>query len=450
MKKFFIVIIILTVLVGGFLSWIFKKSAEIKINYTTSKITKGDIKNTIYSSGSLAALNTVEVGSQVSGKIVKLYVDYNDVVKENQLIAELDDSSFKVQVLQAKANLESAKANQLGKYAQLKRLQSSIVTTKAEIESNEANVQMAEINLVDAERNYKRKKELYDKKLIAKSELESAETNRDTSKASLVVAKANLQISKANIDTINAQIEEHNADLESQKAYIAESEAQLSLAQIDLDRTKIYSPINGRIISRDVEEGQTVAASFHAPKLFTIAQDLRQMQIDISVDESDIAVVKEGQQVSFRVDAYKDKIFKGVVHMVRLSSKVNSGVVTYPVMVNVDNEELLLKPGMTANAEFLVSEKKNVLRLPQKAIYVKTPSIMTSEKEKAKKTINASDTVLVWVKNDDFTDTPVLRPVKIGLSDEEYIEITDNSLKEGDSVVISVIETYAFSKNNNE
>ena len=448
MKKFFAILIILALLIGGGVWWHLKSSTKKETSYTTAKITKGDIVNSISSSGSLAALNTVEVGSQVSGKIVKIYVDFNDEVKENQLLAELDDSSFRAQVLQAKANLESARAGQLGNLAQLKNLQASMITAKADIAASEANVKKAEINVKDAERNYKRIKELFDKKLIAKSELDNAETSRDTAKANLDVSKANLQSSKARIDAINAQIEGQNADLESQKARIAQTEAQLSLAQIDLDRTKIYSPINGVVISRDVDEGQTVAASFQAPKLFTIAQDLKEMQIDTAVDETDIGVVQNGQKVTFTVDAYKNKTFEGEVHQVRLSPNESSSVITYSVMVNVKNPELLLKPGMTANAEILVSEKKGVLRMPQKAIYVKTTEKMKAEMKEAQKSITASDTVLVWVKNDKSPAPPVLKTVKMGFSNQDYIEVANDALKEGDSVVIGVSGFQTSSKNN--
>ena len=437
MKKFFAILIILALLISGGVWWHLKSSTKKETSYTTAKITKGDIVNSISSSGSLAALNTVEVGSQVSGKIVKIYVDFNDEVKENQLLAELDDSSFRAQVLQAKANLESARAGQLGNLAQLKNLQASMITAKADIAASEANVKKAEINVKDAERNYKRIKELYDKKLVAKSELDNAETSRDTAKANLDVSKANLQSSKARIDAINAQIEGQNADLESQKARIAQTEAQLSLAQIDLDRTKIYSPINGVVISRDVDEGQTVAASFQAPKLFTIAQDLKQMQIDTAVDETDIGVVKEGQKVTFTVDAHKNKTFEGVVHQVRLSPNESSSVVTYSVMVNVNNDELLLKPGMTANAEILVSEKKNVLRMPQKAMFVKTSEAMKAEIREVQKTITATDTVPIWVKV-PHSPKPVIKLVKMGFSNQDYTEVANDALKEGDDVVIGV------------
>ena len=438
MKKF-IIILVAIFIIGGLLVWFsLSRSNKKAITYSTSEITKGNIINSISSSGTLAALNTVEIGSEVSGKITKIYVDFNDEVKENQLIAELDDSSLKATLLQAKANLESAKATELGVKAQLKNLQASMITAKSDISASEANLKKAEISLTDAERNYKRIKELYDRKLIAKSELDNAETSRDTARASLEVSKANLVNAKVKIDSINAQIEGQNADMESQKARIAQNEAQLSIAQINLDRCKIYSPINGVVISRDVDEGQTVQASYQAPKLFSIAKDLHQMQIDTAVDETDIGVVKEGQKVTFTVDAYKEKTFEGVVKQVRLSPETNSSVVTYSVMVNVENPELLLKPGMTANAEILIDQKVNVLRLPAKSMYVKTSDKMKAQMKEAQKNITATDTVLVWVKEGPGADSVKLKAVKMGFRNSDYVEILNDEVKEGDKIVIGV------------
>ncbi len=443
MKKFVAILISIFVVIGLIVWAVVANSGKKPLAFTTASITKGDIVNSISSSGSLAALNTVEVGTEVSGKITKIYVDFNDEVKENQLIAEIDDSTVKTQVLQAKANLESAKASQLGIYASLKNLQASMITAKSDIVSSEANLKKAEISLKDAERNYNRIKELYDRKLIAKSELDSAETSRDTARASLESSKASLQSSNAKIQSINAQIEGQNADLESQNARIAMNEAQLAQAEIDLARTKIYSPISGVVITRDVDVGQTVQASYQAPKLFTIAQDLRLMQIDTAVDETDIGVVEKGQKVTFTVDAYKNKTFDGVVHQVRLSPNESSSVVTYSVMVNVNNPELLLKPGMTANAEILISEKKNVLRMPAKAMYVKTSEEMKKEMKAAQKNITATGSVLVWVKPDN-TEKPILKTVAMGFQNSDFVEVLDSSeIKEGDKVVIGVtgIET---------
>ena len=437
MKKFIAIVVIL-IIVAGAAGWYFMGGGKKKARqFTTEKVTRGNITNTISASGSLAALNTVEVGSQVSGQILKIYADYNDEVKAGQLIAELDPASFKTQVLQSTANLESARSNLYGVEAQIKNLNVSVISQKADIKSSQANVKKALAVLKEAEKNYNRKKELYERKLISASDLDSAESSYDSQKASYEMALASAESSQARLQSIYAQLESAEADKKGAQARVAQNEAQLELAKIDLDRTKIYSPIDGVVIDRAVDEGQTVQASFSAPKLFVIAQDLRKMQIDTAVDETDIGVVKEGQTVTFTVDAYKTQTFKGKVHQVRLSPNESSSVVTYSVMVNVDNPDLLLKPGMTANAEILVGEKTDVLRLPIKAMYFKVPDDMKGmQKKLTENKTNATDTLPVWVKNGN--EKPDVKLVKMGYSNQNYIEMPNGELKEGDAVITGI------------
>ena len=437
MKKFIAILIIL-IIVAGATGWYFMKGGKKKDRqFTTGTVTKGNITNTISASGSLAALNTVEVGSQVSGQVLKIYADYNDTVKAGQLIAELDPASFKAQVLQHTANLESARASLYGVEAQIRNLNVSVISQKADIKSSKANVTKAAAVLKEAEKTYNRNKELFQRKLISASDLDSAETAYNSQKASYEMAVASSEVSEAKLQSIYAQLDSAESDKKGAQARVAQNEAQLELAKIDLDRTKIYSPIDGVIIDRAVDEGQTVQASFSAPKLFVIAQDLRKMQIDTAVDETDIGVVKEGQSVTFTVDAYKTQTFKGTVHQVRLSPNESSSVVTYSVMVNVDNPDLLLKPGMTANSEILVGEKKDVLRLPIKAMYFKVPDDMKGMQKKLMENVtNATDTLPVWVKNGN--EKPTVKTVKMGYSNQNYIEIPNGELKEGDVVITGI------------
>lgn len=445
MKKFIAILIIL-IIVAGATGWYFMKGGKKKDRqFTTDTVTKGNITNTISASGSLAALNTVEVGSQVSGQVLKIYADYNDTVKAGQLIAELDPASFKAQVLQHTANLESARASLYGVEAQIRNLNVSVISQKADIKSSKANVTKAAAVLKEAEKTYKRNKELFQRKLISASDLDSAETAYNSQKASYEMAIASSEVSEAKLQSIYAQLDSAESDKKGAQARVAQNEAQLELAKIDLDRTKIYSPIDGVIIDRAVDEGQTVQASFSAPKLFVIAQDLRKMQIDTAVDETDIGVVKEGQSVTFTVDAYKTQAFKGTVHQVRLSPNESSSVVTYSVMVNVDNPDLLLKPGMTANSEILVGEKKDVLRLPIKAMYFKVPDDMKGMQKKLMENVtNATDTLPVWVKNGN--EKPTVKTVKMGYSNQNYIEIPNGELKEGDVVITGIAGQTSDSK----
>jgi len=449
MKKLFAVVSILFFLAAGTGVWYFYGKADAKRGYVTEAVSRGSIRNSISASGSLAALNTVEVGSQISGNILKLYADFNDEVKAGQLLAQLDSSTYEAQLQQALANLESARASELGIVAQAKNLQASMMTAKAEIQVSKANIRKSEVAVEDALRNFKRLNELFERKLVAASDRDSSQTQLDTQKASLDAVRAQYESSKARVMAIEAQVEALQADREGAKARIRQMEAQLSVARINLDRTSIYSPIDGVVISREVDEGQTVAASLQAPKIFIIAQDLKKMQIDVAVDEADIGQLANGQKVTFSVDAYKERIFSGIVYQVRLSPKENSNVVTYSVMVAVGNDDLLLKPGMTANADILVGDRQNVLRLPLRVQYFKAPDSLRvsgrandkgngSGKGKGEKGRGriATDTLPVWVLRGP--EDIEMRRVKIGISNQEFIELVSEELIEGDRVIVGV------------
>ncbi|MDD3146023.1 MAG: efflux RND transporter periplasmic adaptor subunit [Candidatus Riflebacteria bacterium] len=438
MKKLIFGAILFLVLIAGLAAWYFWGASTKPRAFSTEAVTRGNIRNTISSSGSLAALTTVEVGSQVSGNILKLYADFNDEVKAGQLVAELEASSFEAQMQQAKANLESAVAGELGTLAQMKNLEASMLMAKADIQGAKANVRKAEVAVEEAERNFGRIKELFERKLVSASERDSAKTALDSQKSSLDAIRAQSQATSAKEQAILAQFEALEADRKGAQARIRQMEAQLSVAKINLDRTKIYSPIDGVVISREVDEGQTVAASLQAPKLFVIAQDLKKMQIDTAVDETDIGVVAAGQKVSFTVDAYKDRTFSGTVDQVRLSPNETSNVVTYSVMVKVENDDLLLKPGMTANAEILVGDRQNVLRLPVKALYFKAPDDlkkMSAHEHGARKKL-ATDTIPVWVMPEN--GSPDFKTVRIGFSNQDFIELPDEDLKEGTQVITGI------------
>ncbi|PKL51318.1 MAG: hypothetical protein CVV42_00265 [Candidatus Riflebacteria bacterium HGW-Riflebacteria-2] len=438
MKFKIILVILLLIFPIALIGWYMTSKSNGQRTFSTDKITVGNIRNFISASGSLAAITTVEVGSQLSGNIEKLYADFNDEVKAGQLVAQLENSTYRAQLLQAQANLENARATELGIEAQAKNLQASLLTAKAEIQVSRANIRKAEVAVEDSERNHRRIKELFERKLVAASDQDSALTTLESQKASLTATKAQLESSKAREMAIMAQFEALDADRSGAKARIRQMEAQLSVAQINLDRTRIYSPIDGVVISRAVDEGQTVAASLQAPKLFVIAQDLKKMQIDTAVDEADIGVVKQGQKVTFTVDAYRNRSFKGVVDQVRLSPQETSNVVTYSVMVTVDNDDLALKPGMTANAEIITGEREGVLRLPARTLYFKAPEDFSrlAKMQKKDRAKLATDTLPVWIL--DESGNPSYKTAKIGISNQDYIEILDNELKEGDKAIVGI------------
>jgi len=345
--------------------------------FRTDKVTKGDIVMSVTATGTVNPVTTVLVGTQVSGTIKDIYVDFNAPVKKGQLIARIDPASFEAQVEQAKANLLSAKAN----------------------------LEKAEATRIDAQRTRDRNSKLFSENLIARSELDSAETNYETAKASVNAAKAQ----------------------------IAQTEAALKLVETNLRYTKIISPVDGVVISRNVDVGQTVAASFQTPTLFTIAQDLTRMQIDANVDESDIGNIIVGQDVEFVVDAYPDITFKGRVWQVRNAPITVQNVVTYDVVIKVDNPELRLKPGMTANVSVIVSVKKDVLMIPNAALRFKPSEkgAQTSEKKGPG----------IWI-----SEKGQLRriPVSPGISDGSYTELVSGDLREGQEIIVeSLVKTKA-------
>ena len=367
MKKLLIAgILILAIIVSAF---ILLRGNGSKPQFGTEKVSRGDIVMTVTSTGTVNPVTTVLVGTQVSGTIKEIYVDFNSAVRKGQLIARIDPSLFDAQVNQARANVFSARAN----------------------------LEKAEATLVDAKRTMDRNKELFSKNLVARSDLDTSETNHETARASVSAAKAQ----------------------------VMQTEAALRVAETNLHYTKIVSPVDGIVVSRNVDVGQTVAASFQTPTLFSIAQDLTKMQIDANVDESDIGNITVGQEVEFIVDAYPDMTFKGRVWQVRNAPITVQNVVTYDVVIQVDNPELKLKPGMTANVSIIVSVKKDVLKMPNAALRFKPSEkgAQTSEKKGPG----------VWI-----SEKGQLRRISVstGISDGSYTEVVSGDLRDGQEIIV--------------
>ncbi len=374
MKKILISsIVVIVIAVAAFL--IFRGNGN-EPKFRFDKITRGDIEMAVTATGTVNPVTTVLVGTQVSGTIKNIYVDFNSPVKKGQLIAQIDPALFEAQVNQARANLLSAKAN----------------------------LEKADASEVDAKRTMERNKELVSKNLIAQSDFDTAETNYETAKASVSAAQAQVK----------------------------QSEAALSSAETNLFYTKIISPVDGIVVSRNVDVGQTVAASFQTPTLFSIAQDLTKMQIDTNVAEADIGNVKVGEDVEFTVDAYPDITFKGKVWQVRNSPITVQNVVTYDVVIQVNNPELKLKPGMTANVSIIISIKKDALRIPNAALRFRPP-------EKGKTTAQQKGSA-VWILEQG---KPRRVPITTGISDGSYTELVSGGLSEGQQLIV---ESLAKSK----
>jgi len=399
-------IVVSLFLVGllGVGAWSFGNGAK-ESPYITGRVQRGDIIQVVSATGTLQAGVTVQVGSQVSGTIAKLHTDFNSQVKKGQVIAELDQAKFKARVDEEKASLLAAQAN--------------MAKTK--------------VTLEDTRRNLARATELRNRDLISQSELDAAQTAFEAAAAQFEVAKAQ----------------------------VAQAQAALNQAAVDLGNTIIRSPVDGIVISRNVDVGQTVAASLQAPTLFTIANDLSKMEVHANVDEADIGNVWEGQEVTFTVDAYPTRRFTGKVSQVRNAPTTVQNVVTYNAVVGIDNRELLLKPGMTANVEFLVSRKSDVLRIPNVAIRFKPPS----EKQDAQELLRQANRsggggrgsrgraasgrprsgdgkdgrwVRIYVLK-DLQPQPVR--VRLGSTDGSYTEVIEGEIEGGQQIILAMSDS---------
>lgn len=376
-KKISSVWIIVSVIVAiAILAWLLSgKKKDTTINFTTEAVAPTNIENSVTATGTIEAVKTVTVGTQVSGIINKLFVDYNSVVKKGQVIAELDKQNLQSQLNSAKAQLSQAQANLLS-------AQSDLAYQKA---------------------NYQRNKTLYNKGLISANDYEQARLSWQTA----------------------------NATVAERRDAVAAAREEVSRAQTNLSYAVITSPIDGVVISKSVEEGQTVAASYSTPELFTIAKDLKDMRVIANVDEADIGGVKVGQRVTFTVDAYPNDTFEGAVTQVRQEATTTNNVVTYEVVISAPNQDLKLKPDLTANVNIYTEEIKNVLSVPSKALRY-TPEKETVGGRKIQDVTNAKNKVWTLEGN-----TLVAHKVTVGSTDGVHTQIL-GGIKNGAKVITGI------------
>lgn len=387
---------------GGFAYWR-KVNAPAESPYLTVPASRGNVRQVVSSTGTLQAVVTVQVGSQVSGTIEKLLADFNTKVRAGQVVAQLNQDKFRASVDQARANLLAAQASHA----------------------------KAKVAVADALRTLERSRELRKRELMAQSDLDAAQTAYDAAVAQLNV----------------------------NQAQTAQAQAGLNQAQVDLNNTVIRSPVEGMVISRNIDVGQTVAASLQAPTLFTIANDLSKMEVHTSVDEADVGNVRQEQPVTFTVDAFPARRFRGKVHQVRNAPTIIQNVVTYDAVVRIDNKDLLLKPGMTANVQFLVSEKEDALTIPNMALRFKLPEekneseeLLRQERSRAAPRVGARRTsrsssgagggearrvrqVKIYVLREGKA---LPAEIQVGITDGSKSEVLDGPLKENDSVIIGL------------
>ena len=423
-KKYLItiVIVLILVLVGGFIfyKWFGQNGSNSK--FRTIKIERGEISSIVTATGTINPVITVLVGSQVSGTIKALYADFNSHVKEGELIAQIDPAIFQAQVDQAKANVLNAEANLLNAQANLQNAQANLVKT--------------DIAVLDTKRTLDRNQPLVERKVIAQAVFDTAQTNYDSAVAQQQVAKAQLESAKSQVESAKAQVEQ--------------VKAALKLAETNLRYTTIRSPVNGTVISRNVDVGQTVAASLQAPTLFTIAKDLTQMQVDTNVSEADVGSITVGQDSTFTVDAYPERTFRGRVSEIRNAPITIQNVVTYDVVIQVDNKDLKLKPGMTANVSILTAHREGVLKIPNAALRFRPEFVKRAEPgEKRKGDLSKGQKLnegtkssqgegrppsRVWVLSPEGKPVPI--SIVLGITNGTFSEVMSGDLKEGMEVIV--------------
>ena len=373
MKRLIWLGVLVVLIAGGISAYFYTQSRGNVPKYRTAKAERGPLTAAVSATGNLNAVTTVQVGSQVSGQIKELYADFNTVVKKGQLIARIDPEIFEAKVNQAKGELDAASASVLNQMAQVEKAKADVENAKSALAETKAQTAKAQVALVDAKRDFDRKTELMKKELIARSDLDSSQALHDSAAAQIDSAKAKEQSLVAGIGSAQAQLKVTEAMLKSAQATVQQKQASLRQAQVDLDHTRITAPVNGVVVSRAIDVGQTVAASLQAPVLFTIAQDLTKMQVDTSVDEADIGRIKLDDRASFTVDAFSGETFRGSVVQIRKAALVVQNVVTYTVVVAVENPSGRLLPGMTANVKLVYAEKPNVLKVSNAALRFRPP-----------------------------------------------------------------------------
>lgn len=391
MKRKAGIIIALLAATGLTVGAYYSRRSDTAPEVITGAVSRGEIVTEIASTGTLEAVTTVQVGTQVSGTIQALYADFNSIVRKGQVIARLDPSLFQTQVESARASLASA----------------------------EADLQRMRVALEDATTKATRAHELAAKQLIPQADVDAADVAQRSAAA----------------------------QVKSEEAQLSQARASLTQAQVNLQKTVIVAPIDGIVIARSVDVGQTVASSLQAPTLFTLAADLREMQVNANIDESDLGAIKQGQSVNFRVDAYPNRQFTGKVEQVRLDPVVQQNVVTYAAIISAANPALELKPGMTANVSIEVARRDDVLRVPSAALRFKPSDVqlaalgqdpkLLAQQNGAAKPKTGSKSSTVWVYDGGLHPNAV----RTGVSDGAFTEIVDGSLKEGDTVATRMADT---------
>jgi len=466
-KRKAIIALILIIAVVGVVFGV-RRNKSSAVQFFTARAETGPLRNVVNATGVVQTVVTVQVGSQVSGQVQELYADYNSVVKHGQLLAKLDPRNFQAQLENSEAAVASAQAHVQSSEADVK-------TQAANLASAKANLEAARVTRDNNAVVFQRNAELTKEGVVSKNDYDNAKANADSS-----VAKYDQGV--AAVNQAEAQSRVSAAGLQQAKAQLQQAEADLNRAKLNLEYCDIFSPVDGVVISRNIDVGQTIAASLQAPTLFTIANDLTQMQVNANVDEADIGNISDQADVKFTVDAYPNDTFKGRISEIRLNPQTVQNVVTYSVIIGIDNPDLRLKPGMTANINITVDQRENVLRVSNAALRYAPPGVQREETQQHQvfaneKPPNKAPAVqeglepaaaplapgqkwnpaakikmvppkrtmqrpgVVYVLN--AQQMPEARKIVLGITDGSATEVVSGDLKTGDAVIIGDTTTAA-------
>ncbi len=434
---------------AGIGSYFYVRHLTVSSPYQTARVVRGSLIAGISATGTLNAMITVQVGSQVSGQIRELYADFNSQVTKGQVIARIDPDIFQAQVNQAAAQVKAAQASVLNQRAVLSKTRADLANSRASLAVARAQTAKAQVAVADGRRNLGRQEMLKQRELIAQADVDAAQVAYDSAVAQYQANLAQEQAQAAAVESAEAQLQVADAQLQAAQAQVGQNEAALRQAQVNLDHTIIRAPVDGVVVSRNVDVGQTVAASLQAPTLFQIAQDLTKMQVDTNVDEADVGRVRVGQAVTFTVDSFPAQTFSGAVVQVRKAPQVVQNVVTYDVVVSAPNPGLTLLPGMTANVRIITDRKASVLKLPNAALRFRPPGAEAegapggaSGRTAPQNAGSRSDTVRgvagqVWVLDPGGKLRAV--QLRLGVTDGSVTEVLEGELREQQEVVLGIM-----------
>jgi HlyD family secretion protein len=432
----FQVVAVLVFLSAVGLGYTFNQSSSAP-TFMTAPVERGVITKYVRANGVIEPVVTVEVSSQLSGRVADVLVNFNDTVTQGQVIARLDPEAYDARVGEAKAALKVAEADALLQNKTIERAEASLHSAETALRAEQAQMNVEQARQEERERDYQRFLKLSQSASIADQEVTHGRALRDAGAASLLVLEQQINLKAEAVDIARTEIAMAKAHLANADAVVEQRQAALNQAEVDREHTEIRAPIDGIVILRDVDAGQTIAVTFEAKTLFKIAQDLREMHVRGRIDEADVGKLKVGQNVTFTVDAYPDKTFDGNVLQIRKSPETKQDVVTYTAVISAPNPGLLLFPGMTATLQVAVSETAATLKIPNQALRFRPSGAGARiERENANQAASSGASATIWLVGKDGQPNPVA--VRVGVSDDVSTALLEGPLQEGQQVITGI------------